>query len=259
MPTPRNGHNCRSGTMATVTAHPPPIPPDGYEDHLGISRQYMRDIILGVNDGLVSTFLLVAGVVGGGLTATQVLLTGIAGALAGMISMGVGEYLATKSQEEVFEAEMKLEAKHLKEHRNHERDELRHMFGKMGLEGDDLETVVHIIDRSDDAMMGVMAGLEFGVVDTERRNPYLAALASAGLFLAGALPSVLPFAFFENTGTALTVAAILTGVGLLAVGAAKTVMTKTNPFASAFENLAIGFAGGLLSYSVGFAFEALLS
>ena len=242
-----------------MTAYPAPIPPDDYEDHLGISRQYMRDIILGVNDGLVSTFLLVAGVVGGGLTANQVLLTGIAGALAGMISMGIGEYLATKSQEEVFEAEMKLEAKHLKEHRGHERDELRHMFGEMGLEGDDLETVVHIIDKSDDTMMGVMAGLEFGVVDTEKRNPYLAAFASAGLFLTGALPSVLPFVFFENTGTALFVAAIFTGIGLLAVGAAKTVMTKTNPFGSAFENLAIGFAGGVLSYLVGLGFESLVS
>ena len=242
-----------------MTAHPAPVPPDDYEDHLGISRQYMRDIILGVNDGLVSTFLLVSGVVGGGLTATQVLLTGIAGALAGMISMGVGEYLATKSQEEVFEAEMKLEAKHLKEHREHERDELRHMFGEMGLEGDDLETVVHIIDKSDDAMMGVMAGLEFGVVDTERRNPYLAGIASAGLFLTGALPSVLPFVFLEDTGTALFVAAILTGIGLLAVGAAKTIMTRTNPFGSAFENLSIGFAGGVLSYLVGLGFESLIS
>ena len=239
--------------------HPPPIPPDDYEDHLGISRQDLRDIILGVNDGLVSTFLLVAGVVGGGLSANQVLLTGIAGALAGMISMGVGEYLATKSQEEVFAAEMELEAKHLREHRDHERDELRHMFGGMGLEGDDLETVVHIIDKSDDAMLGVMAGLEFGVVDTEKRNPYLAALASAGLFLAGALPSVLPFAFLEDTGTALLVAAVLTGIGLLAVGAAKTVMTKTNPFGSAFENLGIGFAGGVLSYLVGLGFDALIS
>ena len=242
-----------------MTAHPAPVPPDDYEDHLGISRQYMRDINLGVNDGLVSTFLLVSGVVGGGLTATQVLLTGIAGALAGMISMGVGEYLATKSQEEVFEAEMKLEAKHLKEHREHERDELRHMFGEMGLEGDDLETVVHIIDKSDDAMMGVMAGLEFGVVDTERRNPYLAGIASAGLFLTGALPSVLPFVFLEDTGTALFVAAILTGIGLLAVGAAKTIMTRTNPFGSAFENLSIGFAGGVLSYLVGLGFESLIS
>ncbi|MGB5566836.1 MAG: VIT1/CCC1 transporter family protein [Acidimicrobiia bacterium] len=242
-----------------MTAHPPPVPPDDYENHLGNSRQYMRDIILGVNDGLVSTFLLVAGVVGGGLSATQVLLTGVAGALAGMISMGVGEYLATKSQEEVFEAEMKLEAKHLEEHRGHERDELRHMFGEMGLQGEDLETVVHIIDKSDDAMLGVMAGLEFGVVDTERRNPYLAAFASAGLFLAGALPSVVPFAFSENTGTALFLAAVLTGIGLLAVGAAKTAMTKTNPFGSAFENLGIGFAGGVLSYLVGLGFEALMS
>ena len=246
-------------TMSAVNASPPPVPPDDYQDHLGVSRQYMRDIILGVNDGLVSTFLLVAGVVGGGLSSTQVLLTGIAGALAGMISMGVGEYVATKSQEQVFEAEMKLEAKHLKEHRGHERDQLRHMFGDMGLAGDDLETVVHILDKSDDAMLGVMAGLEFGVVDTEKRNPYLAALASAALFLGGALPSVLPFAFIDNTGTALLVAAVLTGIGLLAVGATKTVMTKTNPTTSALENLGIGFAGGVLSYLVGLGFEALMS
>ena len=93
--------------------------PSGYVPHLGESRQYLRDIILGVNDGLVSTFLLVAGVVGGGLTATQVLLTGIAGAVAGMVSMGAGEYIATKSQEEVFNAEMALEIEHLENHRDH--------------------------------------------------------------------------------------------------------------------------------------------
>ena len=80
-----------------------------YEPHIGASRQYMRDIILGVNDGLVSTFLLVSGVVGGGMTSAQVLLTGVAGAIAGMISMGTGEYLATKSQDEVFAAEMELD------------------------------------------------------------------------------------------------------------------------------------------------------
>ena len=245
--------------MSAVNAYPPPIPPDDYENHLGKSRQYMRDIILGVNDGLVSTFLLISGVVGGGLTATQVLLTGIAGALAGMISMGIGEYLATKSQEEVFEAEMELEAKHLREHRDHERDELRHMFGEMGLSGDDLETVVHIIDKSDDAMLGVMAGLEFGVVDTEKRNSFLAAFASAGLFLAGALPSILPFAFIDDTGTALFVAAVLTGIGLVIVGAAKTAMTKTNPLVASFENLSIGIVGGVLSYLVGVGFDSMMS
>jgi VIT1/CCC1 family predicted Fe2+/Mn2+ transporter len=236
----------------------PPVPPDDYQDHLGKARQYMRDIILGVNDGLVSTFLLVAGVVGGGLTTTQVLLTGIAGALAGMISMATGEYLATKSQEEVFAAEMALEKTHLAEYRDHEREELRHMFEELGLTGTDLDSVVQIIDGNDDAMLGVMAGLEFGVVDTERRNPVLAGLASAGLFFAGALPSVIPFVLFDETRTALLVAAVLAGFGLVVVGAVKTMMTKRNPVASALENLSIGLAGGLLSFLVGQLVESLI-
>ncbi len=163
--------------------------PETYVPHLGESRQYLRDVILGVNDGLVSTFLLVAGVVGAGLSATVVLLTGIAGAVAGLVSMGAGEYIATKSQEEVFEAEMALEVDHLANHREYERAELREMFGDMGLDGEDLETLVGIIDGNDDVMLGVMAGLEFGVVDTERRSPWLAAATSAVLFLAHFPPS----------------------------------------------------------------------
>ena len=244
--------------MAPVNTPLPPVPPDGYVNHLGKARQYLRDVMLGVNDGLVSTFLLVAGVVGAGLASTEVLLTAIAGALAGMISMGTGEYLATKSQEEVFAAEMELEAQHLNGHRDHERDELRHMFGDIGLSGDDLETVVQIIDSSDEAMLGVMAGLEFGIVDTEKRSPYAAGFASAGLFFVGALPSVLPFVFIEDTTAALLVAAILSGFGLIIVGATKTVMTKKNPMVSALENLSIGFVGGVLSFLVGQFFESFI-
>ena len=73
-----------------------------YQEHIGSSRQYWRDIILGVNDGLVSTFLLVAGVAGSGLDVRDILLTAIAGALAGAVSMAAGEYMATKSQNEVM-------------------------------------------------------------------------------------------------------------------------------------------------------------
>jgi vacuolar iron transporter family protein len=264
----------RTGTAALARArlirrsHYPPVTmadprtkpaPKGYEPHLGESRQYMRDIILGVNDGLVSTFLLVAGVVGGGLTATQVLLTGVAGAVAGMVSMGAGEYLATKSQEQVFNAEMTLEVEHLENHRDHEREELRDMFGDMGLDGDDLETVVRIIDGNDDVMLGVMAGMEFGVVDTERRSAWVAAATSSGLFLLGALPSILPFGLLDDTGIALAVAATLAGTALFIVGVAKTAMTKTNPFTSGFENLLIGFLGGALSFAIGRLADALIS
>jgi len=233
--------------------------PPGYQPHIGGSRQYMRDVILGVNDGLVSTFLLVSGVVGGGLSSTDVLLTAVAGALAGMISMSIGEYLATKSQDEVFDAEIALEKTHLKDHRQHERDQLSDMLGDMGLEGDDLETVVEIIDGNDEAMLNMHAALEFGVVDNERRSPYAAAVASGLLFLAGALPSVIPFAIWDDTTTAILVAAILSGIGLFLVGAVKTMQTKKSWLLSGSENLVLGLAAGVLSFFVGRAFEAFIN
>ena len=74
-----------------------------HQEHLIKTRQYYRVMVLGVNDGLVSTFLLVAGVVGGGMDQSAVLLTAISGAIAGAISMFAGEYVATKSQNEVME------------------------------------------------------------------------------------------------------------------------------------------------------------
>jgi len=230
-----------------------------YEPHIGASRQYMRDIILGVNDGLVSTFLLVSGVVGGGLGATDVLLTGVAGAVAGAISMSIGEYIATKSQEEVFDAELALERHHLRDHRSEEVDQLRDMLAARGLTGDDLETVVRIIDSDDDTMLNMHAALEFGIVDDERRNPYAAAAASGLLFLAGAIPSVIPFAIWDDTQTALIAAAVLAGIGLFGVGAVKTIQTRKNPWLSGLENLGLGMAGGVLAFMVGKAFDALIS
>jgi VIT1/CCC1 family predicted Fe2+/Mn2+ transporter len=233
--------------------------PPEYQSHIGDSRQYMRDIILGVNDGLVSTFLLVAAVVGGGMDATQVLLTAVAGALAGMISMSIGEYMATKSQDEVFDAEIALEKIHLRDHRQHEKDQLTDMLGNMGLEGDDLETVVNIIDSSDEAMLNMHAALEFGVVDNERRNPYAAAVASGLLFMVGALPSVIPFAIWDNTGQALVGAAVLSGIGLFIVGAVKTLQTKKSWLISGGENLVLGLAAGVISFFVGRAFDQLIN
>jgi len=234
-------------------------PPPGYQPHIGATRQYMRDIILGVNDGLVSTFLLVSAVVGGGLESMDVLLTGVAGAIAGMISMSVGEYIATKSQEEVFEAELALERVHLVQHRQHEKDQLHEMLAEVGLVGDDLNQVVEIIDANDEAMLGMHAALEFGLVDTERRNPLAAAVFSGLLFLSGSLPSVLPFAFIDNTNTALVLAGVFSGIGLIAVGAVKTLHTGKSPVLSALENLSFGLVGGVLAYFVGRVFDGLIA
>ncbi len=230
-----------------------------YEPHVGTSRQYWRDIILGVNDGLVSTILLVAVVVGGGLTTSQVLLTAVGGAIAGAISMAAGEFLATKSQAEVLARELNLERDHIRDHREMEVAQLRDMLSDLAINDDDLDTAVEIFSRDDERLLNSMKVMEFGMVDSEERSPSAAMLVSGLTFMAGALPSVLPFAFVGSPGAGLAIAGVLTAIGLFAVGAAKSVVTKTNPIAAGIENLGIAGVGGVLAYWVGWLFDKAVS
>ncbi len=222
-----------------------------YTPHIGESRQYWRDIILGVNDGLVSVFLLVVGVVGGGLRPNEVLLTGVAGAVAGAISMAAGEYLATKSQDEVLAAELRLEREHIRYHRDAELDQLTEMFSDMGLADDDVADVVAAFDRSDEALLNAMKALEFGVVESERRSPYLAMIISGVLFFAGSLPSVVPFLFTDNPTTGLIYASVLALAGLFIVGAVKARVTGTSMVKSGLENLVVAGFGGVAAWFIG--------
>lgn len=216
-----------------------------------MTRQYWRDIVLGVNDGLVSMFLLVAGVVGGGLDTGQVLITAVAGAIAGAVSMAFGEYLATKSQDEVLQSEITLERRHIRDYRSLEVDQLREMVGAMGISGPDLDTVVDIMSRDDGRLLEAMKTLEFGVVEAERRSPYMAGLWSGLLFIGGSLPSVVPFAIAGDPVTGLAWAGILAGIALFAVGAVKTRVTRGNPMTAGLENLIVAGLGGVVAFGVG--------
>jgi len=233
--------------------------PKGYTPHIGETRQYWRDIILGVNDGLVSIFLLVVGVVGGGLDRGQVLLTATAGTIAGAVSMAAGEYLATKSQDEVLEAELILEATHIQLFRGVELNQLRGFFKDMGVAEADLAGVMAAFENNDEALLKAMAALEFGVVDSERRSPYRAMTASGLLFLAGSLPSILPFVFITSVSGALVVATVLSLLGLFVVGAVKGSVAKTSRARSGLENMVVAGVGGLAAWFIGQAFGATIT
>lgn len=227
------------------TSHP------AYLDHVGMTRQYWRDIVLGVNDGLVSMLLLVAGVVGGGLDVRQVLLTAVAGAIAGAVSMAAGEYLATKSQDEVLTSELALEREHIARYRSVEVEQLRDMFRAMGVTEEQLDPAVEAFAGNDTALLNAMAALEFGVVDAERRSPTKAMVFSGLLFLLGSAPSVLPFLFVESTLTGLVWAGVFASTGLFVVGVAKTRVTRGRPLIAGLENLMIAGLGGAVAYGVG--------
>ena len=167
-----------------------------HKEHLIKSRQYYRDMILGVNDGLVSTFLLVAGVVGGNMNVSSTLLSAISGSIAGAISMFAGEYIATKSQNEVLEGEIKLEHEHIKRYHAEEMQELANLLTLIGIPKShenlcDLDTneiepntktrklrrrITQYYACNPDALLKIMIALEFGVIDDEVRSPGKSAL-----------------------------------------------------------------------------------
>ena len=199
------------------------------------------------------------GVVGGGLDTAQVLLTAVAGALAGAVSMAAGEYLATKSQDEILEAELALERTHIIHFRDQELDQLRGFFADMGVSEADLDGVIAGFENNDEAILNAMAALEFGVVESERRSPYLAMAASGLLFLLGSLPSVMPFVLIDSTGTALIWATALSLAGLFLVGVVKAQVAKSHWLKSGFENMTIAGVGGVIAWAIGNAVGATLS
>ena len=227
-----------------------------YTDHLGKQRQYWRDIILGINDGLVSTFLLVIGVAGGGLTNKQIFITAIAGALAGSISMFAGEYLATKSQDEVLKGEIKLENRHIQYYHSDEVKELPDLLSLIGIprDGHDLlrNQLLEFYSSNKDALLKVMIALEFGVLEKERRIPLLAGLTSGGLFFIGSLPSAIPFLICSDPIKGIFFAIISTLICLLIVGLVKSFVTRMSWFRSSFENFIITVLGAVLAFYIGF-------
>eukprot|EP00741_Cyanophora_paradoxa_P000336 tig00000403_g327.t1 len=222
-----------------------------YTEHAGPGRAYIRDMILGVNDGLVSTFLLVLGVAGGGLSNSQILLIGLTNAFAGAISMGLGEFLATRSQNQMIAGEIKLEKEHLKYHREKEIAEVREVLRGFKLTGRVLEEATQLIGSDDEALLNFMMCTEFGQSELDQRLP-LRAMATAGvLFFVGSLPAWVPAAFVR-TGEELAVAAsVLALLFLLAIGAVKGRVTRTSCLLSGLENAGIGAAGAAVCYALG--------
>lgn len=233
------------------------IPP--YKEHLGPRSQYLRDVILGVNDGLVSIFLLVVGVVGGGVSSEVVLLAGLSGAFAGAVSMAAGEYMATKSQEEAIDGELELEREHFKYYKERELDELRDYLSGIGLDDQAVEEVVRSAATDDEVLLELMKAFEFGVIDDGRRNPIYAMVMSGLLFLAGSVPSVVPFMFMDNPDQALLVAAGGAAIGLFLVGVVKTKLTRRNPVVSGVENVAVAGVGAVVSYFIGLGYDSFVS
>lgn len=225
--------------------------PTSYKEHQSANAQYLRDAILGVNDGLVSMFLLTLGLAGGQSSAQQILLAGITGAVAGAISMALGEYIATKSQRQVTRSEIDLEREHLMYFKEKEMAEARAFLQELRFTGPLLEGILSHLSADDEAMIRFMCAFEFGFQEELERHPLKAMLTSGLLFTTGAIPACISYVFISDVMLAVQVSIVLVVIALFAVGALKTWNTKGAWIYEGFENLILGLLGGAVTFALG--------
>lgn len=219
------------------------------EPHHGdVSGGRLRAATFGAMDGLVTNIALIAGVSGGRVTAHTIVLTGVAGLVAGAVSMGIGEYTSVQTQNEQIAAELAKELRELTRNPDAEADELAAAWTARGLPADLARQVADVVKRDPQQALRVHAQEELGVVPEELPSPWTAATSSFVCFALGALLPLLPYLF----GVAnLWLALALGGAGLFAAGAVVARFTHRAWWISGARQLLLGAAAAGITYVVG--------
>jgi VIT1/CCC1 family predicted Fe2+/Mn2+ transporter len=207
--------------------------------------------VLGANDGLVSNLSLVMGAAGAGLDNDVILITGVAGLLAGACSMAMGEWISVTSSRELFQRELAVERQEIAEEPAAEYDELVDLYTRQGLALSAARVLANHVMADPDRALKVMAREELGIDPDELGGSAVtAAWSSFALFVAGAVVPVAPFAVLSET-PAVIVSVAASAVALFSVGALITRVTGRAPARSGVRQLVIGMAAAAVTYGSG--------
>lgn len=214
----------------------------------GQRPSYVRDFVYGGIDGAVTTFAIVAGVVGAALSSKVILILGAANLLADGFSMAASNYSGTKAVIDDASRIREIEIKHIETVPDGEREEVRQLLARKGLEGDTLENAVMAISRNRETWIEFMLAEEYGL-SPHQPSPIHAGLATFAAFLLCGFIPLLPFAFgFEH---AFETSVAMTGVVFFLIGAAKSRWSLASWWRSGAETLVIGGGAAALAYLVG--------
>ncbi len=216
---------------------------------------YLRDWVLGGIDGAVTTFAIVAGVAGAGLSHTVVIILGVANLVADGISMAAGNYSGVKAENDEYLKLRDMERRHIRATPEGEREEVRQLFHNKGFSGEDLERAVDVICADKERWVNFMLTEEYGAPKVHR-SPISAALATFAAFvLCGAVP-LLPY--LMGAPKSFSLAAVATGIVFFAIGAMKSKWSMVRWWASGLETLAIGSAAAIAAYLIGDGLEKIV-
>ena len=216
--------------------------------HADVSGGWLRAATFGAMDGLVTNIALIAGVGGGGVDRHTLVLTGVAGLVAGAVSMGIGEYTSVQTQNEQVAAELGKELHELRVNPEGEASELVDMWTARGLPVGLARQVADVLKADPEQALRVHAQAELGVVPDELASPWTAAISSFVCFSIGAVVPLLTYLMgFDSLVLALAVG----GAGLFVAGALVARFTGRSWLLSGARQLALGTLAAGVTYGVG--------
>ncbi|MEI7437226.1 MAG: VIT1/CCC1 transporter family protein [bacterium] len=212
---------------------------------------WIGQAIYGANDGLGAAFGVVSGVAGAtNVKAEFVLIAGVTTAIASALSMGSGAYLATKSEREVYEAEIERERREIAEHPQEELEEMELFYQLKGFSPAESKKMAAKLAEQPEHFLKTLTHEELGLSERSFPNPWRATISATASTAVGAIIPVLPFFVMEGT-PALIASFIISTAAHFAVGAAKVIVTGRSWFKSGMEMTFIGLGEAVITYGIG--------
>lgn len=219
--------------------------------HKSVGGNALRAAVLGANDGLVSNMSLVMGVAGAAAGNKTILLTGIAGLLAGAISMALGEWLSVQSSRELHLQQIALETEELENSPEDEKKELALLYQAKGMDTKTANDLADKVFLTKETALDALIIEELGIDKDELGgSAWEAAFASFALFVTGAIIPVFPFFFYDGK-TAVYLCMAGSVVGLFLIGSIITLFTGKSIFLSGFRQVLFGLAAAAITYGIG--------
>ena len=220
------------------------------KSHSGYGGGNLRATVFGVNDGLVSNACLIMGVAGAQASNQAIITTGIAGLLAGALSMAAGEYISMRSQREMFEYQIGLEREELAEYPDEEAEELALIYEARGMELSRAREFAKDLMRDPNHALETLSREELGLNPDDLGSPWGAAIFSFFAFSIGACIPLLPFVL-KISSNALIWSGGAAAISLFIVGMTLSLFTGRGAVAGGLRMLLIGGGAGLITFSIG--------
>ncbi len=231
------------------------------EHQIGKLQEFMKQIVFGGNDGIVTTFAIVAGFAGAGMEGTAqiggiaVLLFGIANLLADATAMGLGEFLSGRSERDVYKATRDKELHEIKVNPALERAEMYEILENKGVSQADAEQLTDVLERHPEFMADFMMQYEIGMADPTGENPAMNGLATFIAFIIfGAVP-LIPYFLMEPSQLTFNLSVAATFWALVALGLLRWKVTNETMLRCVGETVLVGGICAIVAFGVGLAFR----